>query len=585
MMSSIPAENPMPPSSEETEWVNIASHLPVMAEKQPDSLAVAFPKGGRPSGVNPQREYYRWTYADLESESNILARGLRAVGVERGMHTVLMVKPSPEFFALVFAIFKLGAVMVGVDPGIGIGNLKTCLDEAEPKAFIGIRKAHVARRLLGWAKRTNQINVLVGTKLFPFGTTHSLKKIRDLGSTSEEPVLEQTLPEETAAILFTSGSTGIPKGVVYSHGNFDAQVQALIKLFDIRPGEVDLCTFPLFALYAPAMGMSAIVPEMDFTKPGDVHPPNIIDPIKHFNVTNLFGSPALLKRLSVYAKDQKANGNAIELSSLKRVNSAGAPVPAHVIETIQTMLSPGVQVFTPYGATESLPVACTGSDTILGETAAFTDKGKGVCIGPPVRGLDLRIIDISDEPIESWSDGLELSRGQIGEICVRGPQVTERYFNREQSNQLAKIQCREGFYHRMGDLGYLDEQGRVWFCGRKSHRVVAPNKTYFTVQCEGVFNTHPEIERTALVAVRFDHEIKPAICVELGKQSVKNIEALRDRYQDELLKIGSAFEHTSDIHHFVFYRDSFPVDIRHNSKINREQLAVWAAGQLGGASV
>jgi acyl-CoA synthetase (AMP-forming)/AMP-acid ligase II len=193
----------------------------------------------------------------------------------------------------------------------------------------------------------------------------------------------------------------------------------------------------------------------------------VIDPVRRFGVTNLFGSPALLRRVGEYGAR-----HGVKLPTLKRVLSAGAPVPAKVIASFASMLNEDAQVFTPYGATESLPVACTGSREILGETAAMTDAGKGVCIGRPVEGIEARVIRITDDVIERWSDQLIVPPGEVGEIAVRGPQVTRAYFNRDAATRLAKIVCDDGsFWHRMGDLGYLDTSGRLWFCGRKSHRV------------------------------------------------------------------------------------------------------------------
>ncbi len=597
--------------------VNIASYLPMRAQQQPDTLAVAFPLDSKPVA---QRQYLQWSYKQLNDESDIIARGLLSIGIARGMRTVLMVTPSPEFFALVFALFKIGAVLVAVDPGMGVKNLKTCLGEAQPEAFIGIRKAHFARKLLGWAKDTLRINVLVGRKLLPFGKTIAISQVRQRGLASSHPVLAPTTRDETAAILFTSGSTGIPKGAVYTHGNFDAQVRALIDLFQIKPGEIDLCTFPLFALYAPAMGMSAIVPRMDFTRPGSVDPKEVIEPIQRFNVTNLFGSPALLKRIAppVTTKTEptpKAEGlpslgsdahdahdaheprdrspsalppllttaqSAPVLPTLKRVISAGAPVPARTIARITTLLAPHVQVFTPYGATECLPVACIGSDEILGDTSALTDQGKGICVGRPVPNLDVRVIRIDDEPIERWSDSLELPPGEIGEIVVRGGQATRQYFNRESSTRLGKISNDGGAFHRMGDVGYFDDQGRLWYCGRKSERVVTAERTYFTAPCEGVLDTLVTVERTALVPLRIGDAIAPGVCVELhhtpGVRDRRSWSAVREG----LASLAAQHACTRGITQYFLYPQPFPTDIRHNSKINRPLLAKWAAKQLGG---
>ena len=222
---------------------NIAAALPKMALLQPETLAVVFPNG---LDGNGNRAYSRLTYQQLDEQSDVIARGFRAAGLSRGMRTVLMVKPSLEFFSLTFALFKAGIVPVMIDPGLGVKQLKTCLAEAAPEAFIGIPTAHAARMLLGWGRHTIRHLITVGTRWCWGGTT--LAKVAALGKGSS-PFLEDTRAEETAAILFTSGSTGTAKGVVYTHGNFVAQVELIRETYGIQPGEIDLPTFPLFALF------------------------------------------------------------------------------------------------------------------------------------------------------------------------------------------------------------------------------------------------------------------------------------------------------------------------------------------------
>lgn len=553
--------------SPELNITNIAAHLPRMAQLRPHAQAVVFPQGRDSAG---RVAYTHYTFAQLDSESDRIAAGLQTIGINRGMRTVLMVQPSLDLFALTFALFKLGAVPVLVDPGMGVKNLKVCLAEAEPEAFIGIPKAHIARLLLGWGKETLKILVAAGPALPGFG--HSLKAIRQQGASSGFAVAATAL-EETAAILFTSGSTGVPKGAVYSHGNFIAQVEALRRLYNIQPGEIDLPTFPLFALFAPALGMTAIIPDMDATRPASVDPVKIIEAIDNFGVTNMFGSPALINRVGRYGVE-----HGVRLPSLRRVISAGAPVPAAVLERFGQLLSPQAEIFTPYGATESLPVASIGSREILGQTRVHTDQGAGVCVGRPVDGLRLEIIRISDDPVASWDDNLRLPEGEIGEIAVQGPQVTAGYFNRPQSTALAKIGAPHsgGFFHRMGDLGYRDAQGRIWFCGRKSHRVITAKGTLFTIPCEAVFNTHPSVFRTALVGLGPAGAQTPVLCVEL-ESVAKNLD--QTPLRQELLELGDQFEHTRPIRTILFH-PAFPVDIRHNAKIFREKLAVWAAGRV-----
>ncbi len=547
---------------------NIAAHLPAMATKQPTTWAVHFPYK---RDKNNQPVYQSLTYAELDQQSNRIAAGLESIGIVRGMRTVLMVKPSLDFFALTFALFKVGAVPILIDPGMGVKNLKVCLAEAEPEAFIGIPRAQIARLLFGWGKSSLQIFVTVGQRLFWGGTT--LERLIKSISSTEPYETAQTTADEMAAILFTSGSTGVPKGAVYSHGNFIAQVEALRDIYQISPGEIDLPTFPLFALFAPALGMTSVIPEMDFTRPGSVDPEKIIAAITRFNVTTMFGSPALIRRVGLYGEK-----HGVKLPSLKRAISAGAPVPAVVMERFVKMLNSGVQVFTPYGATESLPVCSIGSETILQETRSATDQGRGVCIGFPVPSTKLEIIRIDDQEIPLWHDDLQVTDGDIGEIAVKGPQVTHSYFNRDESTRLAKITVSEGgdFFHRMGDLGYRDEQGRIWFCGRKAHRVVTATETLFTIPCEAIFNTHAKVFRTALVGIETEGVTQPVVCVELEKGLNQP-----EQYQlvDELRGIAQSNKITKNIQHFLIH-PSFPVDIRHNAKIFREKLAVWAQEQL-----
>ena len=547
---------------------NIAVHLAEMARLQPSRPAVICAHGRDAQGAVA---YEQLSFAELEDASSCLAHALEGAGIRRGMRTALMVPPSLDFFTLTFALFKAGAVPVLIDPGIGVRNLGGCLAHALPEAFIGVAKAHAARVLLGWARGSVRINITVGSKWFWSGPT--LDELRS-GARSGNPFpAVEPATDETAAILFTSGSTGTPKGAVYTHEIFGAQVAHIRRLYGIEPGEMDLATFPLFALFGPALGMTAVVPEMDASRPAKADPAIIIDAIHKFGVTNMFGSPALLNRVGRHGE---ARG--IKLPSLRRAISAGAPVGSKVLERFAAMLPKGAQVFTPYGATECLPVASIGSDEILGETRHLTDKGAGVCVGRPVAGLDARIIRISDEAIAQWNNDLVLPTGEIGEIAVKSVHATRTYFNLPAATALAKIQdpASGGFYHRMGDVGYFDERGRLWFCGRKAHRVVTPRGTRFTIRCEGVFNASPRVARSALVGVRRKGTIEPVLCVELDPAARTLPE---ETIRAELRGLGAGNAETRDIATFLFH-PAFPVDVRHNAKIFREKLALWASRQL-----
>jgi len=541
---------------------NVAEYLVERARAEPDRAAVHVPiRGVNPNGASDHRTI---TFSQLNADSDAIAAGLHSLGVASGMRVALMVPPSPDFFSLTFALLKANAVPVMIDPGMGLKNLGTCLAEAKPEAFIGIAKAHLARRLLGWAKRSVRITVNAGRRRF--FCTASLDQCRERGRGS---TWEPNDPGAEAAILFTSGSTGVAKGVVYTQGMFLAQIALLKSTYGIEPGEVDLCTFPLFALFGPALGMTCVIPDMNPSRPATIDPRKAAAQIAQFRVTNLFGSPAVIRRLGEL-KDGAAFG------TLRRVISAGAPATAASLERLQSLLPAGVPIFTPYGATEALPVANIGSNEILHETRAMTDAGRGVCVGRPVEGIDVAVVGITEEPIAAWSEELKLPAGTIGEFVVSGPVVSRQYFAKPAATALAKIAdpATGHVRHRMGDVGYLDDAGRLWFCGRKSHRVVGPDRTDFTDRVEPIFNRVPGVFRTALVGVN-GH---PVICVELA-DGLRNGDwpaILRD-----LQARAAEFEHTRHITMFLEYPTAFPVDVRHNSKIFREKLAAWAAVALG----
>jgi acyl-CoA synthetase (AMP-forming)/AMP-acid ligase II len=548
-----------------------------MAQRQPYTLAVVAPAGRDSSG---RARYVHLTYRQLDEDSDRIALGLRASGIAPGTRAVLMVRPGLDLFALVFAVFKAGVVPVLIDPGIGLRNLGQCCREAAPELFIGIPEAVLAGRILGWGRETIRQRIIVAPRRgvrFPQALT--LDRVRQEGEKLRERAVDanfapdSSATDETAAILFTSGSTGLPKGAVYTQGILSAQVEMIREMFAIEPGEVDLCTFPLFALFAPALGMTAIVPDMDPTRPARANPARLVEAIEDYGATNLFGSPALLRQLV-----RGDHASVTRLSNLKRIVSAGAPVPAKTIERMAARLEPPAQVHTVYGATEALPVASIGSDEILGETRHATDQGRGVCVGRPVQGMEVRIIRISDDPIPEWSDELLVPDGTIGEIVVSGPVVTRAYFHLPEATGLAKIADRDRslLYHRMGDVGYLDDRGRIWFCGRKSHRVVLPQEALFTIPCEAIFNTHPDVFRSALVGVERGGGMMPLICIEPARRLSRDEE---ERVRGELLERGARFPHTRRIRTILFH-PAFPVDIRHNSKIFREKLAVWAGRRL-----
>lgn len=561
-----------------TESFNIANRLTTSAARWPDQIAVVQPNGRDSAG---KYRYRTWTFSQLEREATAIANGFLAWGVQPGQRLVLMVRPSFEFIALTFGLMRAGLVVVLIDPGMGRSNIFRCLEEINPDGFVAIPIVQALRVLKRGQFPDARFNVTVGGRKWLWGgKTYS--ELLSLASAAHGPrTTDHSFP---AAIIFTSGSTGPPKGVVYEHRMFDAQVDLLRGFYGIEPGEIDLPGFPLFGLFNAAMGVTTVIPDMNPTKPAHVDPVRILAHLRDWNVTQAFGSPAIWNRVGRHCE---ATGEKLP-STLRRVLSAGAPVPVQVIERLRRAFSnPDTDIHTPYGATESLPVASICGREVLEQTAPRSRQGAGTCVGRMFLGIEVKIIEITDGPIPSLSDTRELSRGEIGEIIVCGPSTTREYFQRPEATAGAKI-CDElprnpsaphMFWHRMGDVGYLDDEGRLWFCGRKAHIVETGRGRLFTVPCEAIFNNHPRVFRSALVGVGSKPQQQPVIIIEPEAGQFPESTADQARFRAELLALGQVNPLTASIETVLFHR-ALPVDIRHNVKIFREKLGPWAELEL-----
>lgn len=466
-----------------------------------------------------KKNYRQLSYRQFVDRVERAVSGLKSLNA--GTITVLALPFGIDYCVLVFALFRLGAVPMFIDPRMGLANLRRCLRAIPPQAIIGGRLAQTIVQLVA-GKRIGQKFCLADCFAERKSTTIAVQ-------------------QELAAITFTSGSTGSPKAVCYSHKIFRAQIGALAKVFAVDPASYDLATFPLFALFGPLMGRTTVLPYMDMTQPAQAKAHYLYQAIVKFAIRTMFCSPAVLDNLASYGHQKS-----YKLSTIRQILCAGAPVNPRIIKAISPLLTHDAQLLTPYGATEVLPVAVVTSKT-LAVTSKLTAQGKGICVGQPIVGVDVRIIEQED-------DG-------VGEIIVAAPWLASYYDS--QANARSKLVVDGKTFHRMGDVGYFDEQGQLWYCGRKSQQLSSNGKKLNTICYEGIFNNHPAVKRSALISLKIAGQPQAVICIERLPNIPKN-----QLYQ-ELHQLAQKF--SLPIARFIIVKQ-LPVDKRHNAKIQREIL-------------
>lgn len=531
--------------------VNVSRFLDEKAQTHPQLAALMVPRGRTSSG---EIDYLWLSFRELAAEQNEWARRFRANGIGEGSRVLLMVKPGLPLIAICFALFKIGAVPVVIDPGMGLKSFLSCVDRSQPDFLVGIPLAIWVSRVFRKSFRSVKGKVKVGGPL-----------ARVAESFQDEPAAS-TRGDDLAAVLFTSGSTGAPKGVCYEHGMFEAQVEAIRSQYGIEPGEVDLPMLPIFALFNPALGMTTVVPEINPSKPATVDPRKIVQAIEQCGVSNSFGSPALWSKIGEYCDER-----GITLPSVRRILMAGAPVPPGMMQQYRRIL-PNGHVHSPYGATEVLPVSSVVDEEVLEVAAERSARGEGTCVGRLLPGVEGKILPLREGVMEADALKDELPVGEVGEIVVTGPSVTKRYDRLPEATRLSKVLDGERIWHRIGDLGYFDGDGRLWFCGRKVERVVAKSGTFYTDCCEGVVNVHPKVFRSALIAYSEGDDTAPALVLEPYAGMYPKGCDEEASFLAEVRELASRCQVTEGIQHFFLHK-GFPVDVRHNAKIHRLTLA------------
>ncbi len=534
---------------------NVARFLPIRAMEHPDMAAVRVPTGFTDGFL----QYDELSFAALNRDVDACARLMQDEGIGRGTRSLLMVRQGLELLVCTFAMLKLGAVPVIIDPGMGMRAFLSCVRRTEPEALVGIPLAHTLSRVFRGSFSSVRSRLLVdGTR---FWSNIAMNRSREAFN------MARTRSDELSAILFTSGSTGPAKGVRYLHGMFEAQVRLLDSLYKFRPGEVNMPLLPVFALFNPAFGMTSVIPEINPSKPAKADGERLVAALLQNRVSNSFGSPVLW---SIVART--CERLELQLPDLQTILMAGCSVPASLVRRMKE-LAPAAEVYTPYGATEGLPLASISGAEILGYGELAQKLGEGSCVGRAVPEVELACIPVHDGPVECFTPSMRLPAGELGEIVACGPVVTLEYDRLPEAVRSSKMRDEAGrTWHRMGDLGRIDAEGRLWFCGRKAERVITDEGVLYTDCCEGVFNAHPDVFRTALIGIRRAGRTLPAIVVEPLKGRYPLTRKAKSDLVEELLVLGREREATRCIDTFFFER-SFPVDVRHNAKIHRLSLA------------
>ncbi len=529
---------------------NIVSLFLDQVQAQPEAIVIRVPQ----RSLGGSLRYASYSFGDLNSKVDATAHYLLNKGILPGYRVLLMLKPSLEWLQLVFALFKIGAVPILLDPGLGLKSYLKSIQHSTVDAIIGIAKGIVLSHLCPKAFPALKKRIWVSYSFQKTIQTYFKKGPFDI---------YPSLPEDLAAILFTSGSTGAPKGVSYQHRHFRAQVEAVRSTYRIEPGTIDLPLLAIFILFNPVLGSVSILPEIDASQPAQLKPDRIVQAIRENGVQSSFGSPALWAKIGEYCLSKK-----LTLPTVKRILIAGTALNPGLLRQLKSIL-PNGEVHMPYGATECLPISTVDGKTVL-EKEPSKAVFAGTCLGKPVAGVTIAIIAPQEGCISHFKEAVLLDPGAVGEIIVQGPMVTEQYDHLACATALAKIPDGNGFWHRMGDLGYIDADGFLWFCGRKVEAVKTTHGLLYAEPCERIFRDDPRIHRVALIALGPEGK-SAALVVEPKKGYFPKNTVERLAFSQELLRLAKRYP-TSQAIEAVFFEKSLPVDVRHNAKIHRLKL-------------
>lgn len=501
------------------------------------------------------------SFRRLHSDIEQLAAGLAAQGVNKGDRVALLVPPGVDLTAALYACWRMGAVVVVADAGLGLRGMGKALRSADPAYLIGVPRALAAARAMGWPGRRISTSRLSTAAALGLGAETSLEDLRMLGAGAALPEAPDEI--DAAAVAFTSGATGPAKGVAYRHRQLRAQRDALVAVYDIEAEDRLVAAFAPFALYGPAMGVTSVVPAMDVTAPSTLTAPSLGAAVEAVDATMVFASPSALGNVVATSGDLEPSQRAA-LGGVRLLLSAGAPVPTSTLHSMQTLM-PLAECHTPYGMTEVLPVAdidLSGIDT--------AGTGRGVCVGRPLPGVDVAISALDETGAAAGN--LTTDPGIVGEVCVRADHMRDTY---DRLWITYHASASPTGWHRSGDAGRFDDQGRLWVEGRLAHLIVTARGPLTPLPIERAAAEAPGVLATAAVGI--GPRGAQVVAVIVVPESAPKRSSLASERLSDAVRASVDVDVAA-----VLCVPSLPVDLRHNAKVDRLRLARWAGDVLAG---
>lgn len=518
--------------------------------------------------INPPQSL---SWSELGQRVNALAAGLAQIGVKSGDRVNLLVPPGIELTSLIYACLRLGAVIVVADAGLGTKGLGRAIRGAGPSYLIGINRALTGAKLLNWPGTRIAAQELSASKRALLGVQYTVPQLLEAGGKSDVSGSSFTpaSPDADAAVLFTSGSTGPAKGVVYTHRQLAAMRDTLRETYNLKAGSALVAGFAPFALLGPALGATSVTPDMDVTAPRTLTAVALANAAAAVNATTVFASPAALANVLETRHELDRTQQSV-LNDVALMLSAGAPIPEPLLAKVQELV-PNARVHTPYGMTEALPV--TDID-LAGIRAA--GAGNGVCVGTAVAGAQVAIAPLDSDGL-AGNEPLTVAN-QTGEILVRAPHVKDRYDRLWITEQ---VSVSIPGWHRTGDVGHLDDSGRLWVEGRLGHVLHTATGSKTPVAAEQAAEAVPGTGRAAVVGVGPAGTQAAVVVMETVPPARRAGPATAQLAH----QVRSAVASTGLDVSAVLVVPDLPTDIRHNSKIDRAALAQWATTTLAGGRI